>query len=483
MDTDQSPDDGLTPLLHNSTGLSPPSNASLHTTLVNRNGNIWTAVAHIITGVIGSGVLSLAWSMSQLGWIAGPLSIISFALMSLLSAFLLCECYRSPHPDFGPSRNGSYMDAVKAILGNWSVWLCDIFFRLNLFKTGVVYIITSGISMRAIQQSNCYHKDGHKASCEYEDTSYMLIFGIVQIFVSQIPDFSDTKWLSIVAAIMSFTYAGIGSALGLAKVLGDGQIKGSIQGAPAATRAQKVWSSCQALGDVAFGFNYALILLNIQDTLRSPPEEKATMKKASVISTSITTFFYLCCGGFGYAAFGNSTPGNLLTGFGFYEPYWLLDFANACIVLHLVGGYQVYSQPQFALAERSFVEKFPDSVLVCKNFPVKLPWLPSFRLNLLRLCFRTAYVALTITIGMIFPYFNQVVAVAGAFTYWPLVIHFPLEMYLVQKNIRPYTGKWVALRVYSAIALLVAMFALVGSIEGLVSAKFGSNYDSRAPRI
>lgn len=74
-------------------------------------------MAHIITAVIGSGVLSLAWSISQLGWIGGPLSIVSFGLMSLLSAFLLSECYRSPDPDFGPSRNGSYMDAVKAILG------------------------------------------------------------------------------------------------------------------------------------------------------------------------------------------------------------------------------------------------------------------------------------------------------------------------------------------------------------------------------
>lgn len=65
------------------------------------------------------------------------------------------------------------------------------------------------------------------------------------------------------------------------------------------------------------------------------------MKKASAAAVFITTFFYLCCGCFGYAAFGDATPGNLLTGFGFYEPFWLVDFANACIVLHLVGGYQV----------------------------------------------------------------------------------------------------------------------------------------------
>lgn len=79
----------------------------------------------------------------------------------------------------------------------------------------------------------------------------------------------------------------------------------------------------------------------MQDTLKSPPPENQSMKKASMTAIFIITFFYLCCGCFGYAAFGNSTPGNLLTGFGFYEPYWLVDFANACIVLHLIGGYQV----------------------------------------------------------------------------------------------------------------------------------------------
>lgn len=47
------------------------------------------------------------------------------------------------------------------------------------------------------------------------------------------------------------------------------------------------------------------------------------------------------CGCFGYAAFGNNAPGNLLTGFGFYEPFWLVNLANVFIVVHLVGAYQV----------------------------------------------------------------------------------------------------------------------------------------------
>ncbi|KAL7187677.1 hypothetical protein ACSBR1_037688 [Camellia fascicularis] len=65
------------------------------------------------------------------------------------------------------------------------------------------------------------------------------------------------------------------------------------------------------------------------------------MKKANVMALLTTTTFYMMCGCFGYAAFGDRAPGNLLTGFGFYEPFWLVDMANIFIVVHLVGAYQV----------------------------------------------------------------------------------------------------------------------------------------------
>ena len=48
----------------------------------------------------------------------------------------------------------------------------------------------------------------------------MLLFGLIQIVMSQIPDFHKMEWLSVVAAMMSFTYSFIGIALGFAKVIG-----------------------------------------------------------------------------------------------------------------------------------------------------------------------------------------------------------------------------------------------------------------------
>lgn len=38
------------------------------------------------------------------------------------------------------------------------------------------------------------------------------------------------------------------------------------------------------------------------------------MKRATVYGIATTTFFYACIGIIGYAAFGNSAPGNLLSG-------------------------------------------------------------------------------------------------------------------------------------------------------------------------
>ncbi|PNX55470.1 amino acid permease 6-like protein, partial [Trifolium pratense] len=98
---------------------------------------------------------------------------------------------------------------------------------------------------------------------------------------------------------------------------------------------EKVWNTFQAIGNIAFAYAFSV------DTLKSSPPENQAMKKSALTGVTVTTFFYALCGLLGYEAFGNKAPGNFLTGFGFYEPYWLVDIGNLFIIIHLVGAYQL----------------------------------------------------------------------------------------------------------------------------------------------
>ncbi|GKC20626.1 amino acid permease 3-like protein [Tanacetum coccineum] len=437
-----------------------------------RTGTVWTASAHIITAVIGSGVLSLAWATAQLGWIAGPTMLFLFSFVTYYTSCLLATCYRCGDPVTG-KRNYTYMEAVENILGGFQVKLCGFIQYFNLVGSAIGYTIATAISMIALERSNCFHEKGHDNPCRVSGTPYMLMFGIVEILLSQIPDFDQITWLSMASAVMSFTYSSIGLGLGISKVVENGKIKGSLTGISIGkvTRTQKIWSSSQALGAIAFAYSYSFVLIEIQDTIKSPPAEHKTMKKATLISVATTTVFYMFCGCFGYAAFGDMAPGNLLTGFGFYNPYWLVDIANCAIVIHLMGAYQVYCQPVFAFVESTAARYFPESKFINRNIEIPIPFggCKPYKLNMFRLVWRTAFVCMTTIVAMLMPFFNDVVGILGAVGFWPLTVYFPVKMYVVQKKIPKWSTRWILLQIMSIACLIISLFAAVGSFAGVVT--------------
>ncbi|GAA0156334.1 hypothetical protein LIER_13852 [Lithospermum erythrorhizon] len=71
----------------------------------------------------------------------------------------------------------------------------------------------------------------------------------------------------------------------------SGTIQGSSTGISigTVTEMEKIWKSFQALGAIAFAYSYSLILIEIQDTIKSPPSEYKTMKQATRINVAVTT--------------------------------------------------------------------------------------------------------------------------------------------------------------------------------------------------
>jgi hypothetical protein len=62
---------------------------------------------------------------------------------------------------------------------------------------------------RAIRRSDCFHQDINNP-CYLSNNPWIILFGALQIVMSQIQDIDRMWWLSIMATVMSFTYAFIG---------------------------------------------------------------------------------------------------------------------------------------------------------------------------------------------------------------------------------------------------------------------------------
>lgn len=447
-----------------------------------RTGSTISASAHIITAVIGAGVLSLPWVIAQLGWVAGPIALAIFSCITFYTSSLLADCYRYPDPRFG-KRNYNYSEAVGTFLGQRMQMACGIIQYVNIFGYSVGYAVTAVVSMVAIFKASCFHKRGFgETSCSTSNIPFMIGFGICEVILSQIPNMSELTVLSTVATLMSFCYASIGVLLSVNKVAKGNTGKTTVTGVeigPEFSVADKVWSSFSAIGDIQVAFSFSLLLLEIQDTMKGPSENKK-MKMANLISVTTTTVFYALCGCVGYAAYGNDAPGNMLSGV--YDPMWLVVLANVCIVVHVVGGYQVYNQPLYAAIESWSSKKWETSRFVNHEYPVRIPGFKNKKchINMFRIVWRSGYVIVVTLIAMVLPFFNDILAFLGATGYWPLTIYFPIAMYISRKEIRKYSLKWILLQSLSGFCLICSIAAVCGAIRGISKSLANNPFKAKA---
>lgn len=475
-----------------------------------RNSNYIGAVSHIVTAVVGAGVLSLPFSMNVLGWVGGPLMIIVMAYITLQTSVLLADCYY-----VNGKRNRTYREVVNAVFGRKGDIILGWFQYPNLWLTAVAYNITGGTCMMNIAARACQIQGTPDDQCSHPSlTIFIVIFGGVQVFLSQVPNMDKSLWVSIIGAIMSVAYSFITIGLSVAKVA-DGHAHGTVQGMPGDliypsvgnTTLGKVMGVFNAFGTIVFAFSFSMILIEIQDTLHpGMPRNKYSMaalegldeqqaeelkakaraaaaqeaeegeggeaalvlddrdrfeivmmRRAVTIALYIITAFFMTIAVLGGLAYGYDSCGNILSCF--ESPAWLIIAANTMVLIHVLAAYQVYSQPVFYLVE-SWIHEHPRIPLTCHNpFPA-------------RIAFRALYAVVACFISVLLPFFWDMVGLVGALGFWPTTVIFPVWMWRrVYKHDRKTALFYEGINLVS---FLLTICATIGAVYSIVIS--ASNY-------
>ncbi|EAZ19917.1 hypothetical protein OsJ_35510 [Oryza sativa Japonica Group] len=439
-----------------------------------RQGTVWTATSHIVAAVVGSGVLALAWTVAQLGWVVGPLVLVGFSCVTYYTSTLLANCYRYPDPVTGTA-NREYIDAVRCYLGPKNVMLCGCAQYVNLWGTLVGYTITASASMIAVKRVNCFHREGYGAGdCGASGSTYMVVFGVFQLLLSQLPSLHNIAWLSVVAVATSFGYSFISLGLCAAKWASHGgAVRGTLAGADLDFPRDKAFNVLLALGNIAFSYTFADVLIEIQDTLRSPPAENKTMKKGLLLRPLHDHRLLPP------PRLHRATPPSATTPPATSSPASPSTSPSGSSTSPTSASSSTSSAPTKCSRSRSsrgwratWRAQWPDAKFINATYYVRVPgrWWPAATVAVapLKLVLRTIIIMFTTLVAMLLPFFNAVLGLIGALGFWPLSVYFPVSMHVARLGIRRGEPRWWSLQAMSFVCLLISIAASIGSVQDIV---------------
>lgn len=115
-----------------------------------------------------------------------------------------------------------------------------------------------------MKRANCFHRNGHGARCDASGSMFMVVFGLFQLVLSQFPSLENITWLSVVAVATSFGYSFIGLGLCIGKWASHREFRGTLGGTGDVTAVEKGFNVLLALGNIAFAYTFADVLIEIQ---------------------------------------------------------------------------------------------------------------------------------------------------------------------------------------------------------------------------
>ncbi|EEF51835.1 lysine histidine transporter 1 [Ricinus communis] len=403
-----------------------------------RNAKWWYSAFHNVTAMVGAGVLGLPYAMSQLGWGPGAAVMVLSWLITLYTLWQMVEMHETKEGKRLDRYHELGQHAFGEKLGLWVVVPQQLMVEVGV---NIVYMITGGKSLKKFVDT--VRPNGP----DIKTTYFILMFGCVHLVLSHLPSFNSITGVSLAAAIMSLSYSTIAWVASVHK-----GVQHDVQYTPrVSTSTGQMFSFFSALGDVAFAFAGHNVVLEIQATIPSTPEKpsKKPMWKGVVFAYIVVALCYFPVAFAGYWVFGNKVEDNILISL--EKPRWLVAAANIFVVVHVIGSYQIFAMPVFDMVEACLVLKM--------NFKPTM---------MLRIVTRTLYVALTMFLGMTFPFFGGLLSFFGGFAFAPTTYYLPCIIWLAIRKPKRFSLSWSINWICITVGVILMVLAPIGALRQLI---------------
>ncbi|KAI3748120.1 hypothetical protein L6452_11005 [Arctium lappa] len=403
-----------------------------------RNAKWWYSAFHNVTAMVGAGVLGLPYAMSQLGWGPGVALLVISWVVTLYTLWQMVEM----HEMVPGKRFDRYHELGQHAFGE-KLGLYIVVPQQLIVEVGVniVYMVTGGKSLKKFHDLVCEDCKDIKL------TYFIMIFASVHFVLSHLPNFNSIAGVSLAAAVMSLSYSTIAWSASVKK-----GVQPDVQyGYKAKTTIGAVFNFFNALGEIAFAYAGHNVVLEIQATIPSTPEKpsKGPMWKGVVVAYIVVALCYFPVALIGYWMYGNAVSDNILISL--EKPTWLIAMANLFVVVHVIGSYQIYAMPVFDMIETLLVKK--------------LHFTPTFTLRFIT---RNTYVALTMFIGICFPFFGGLLGFFGGFAFAPTTYFLPCIIWLSIYKPKKWSLSWIINWICIVFGIALMVLSPIGGLRAII---------------
>ncbi|KAK4768452.1 hypothetical protein SAY87_003593 [Trapa incisa] len=409
-----------------------------------RNAKWWYSAFHNVTAMVGAGVLSLPYAMSELGWGPGVVVLVLSWIITLYTLWQMVEMH-----EMVPGRRFDRYHELGQYAFGEKLGLYIVVPQQLVVEVGVdiVYMVTGGKSLKKFHDAVCSYRKHDNPCKQIKLTYFIMIFASVHFVLAHLPNFNSISGISLAAATMSLSYSTIAWGASVHKGVQD-----DVQyGYKAKSTAGTVFNFFSALGDVAFAYAGHNVVLEIQATIPSTPEKpsKGPMWRGVIVAYIVVALCYFPVALIGYWMFGNAVEDNILISL--QKPAWLIAMANMFVVIHVIGSYQIYAMPVFDMIETVLVKK--------------LHFKPSF---MLRFVSRNVYVAFTMFIGITFPFFGGLLGFFGGFAFAPTTYFLPCIMWLAIYKPKRFSFSWWSNWICIILGLFLMVLSPIGGLRQII---------------